>query len=62
MQERIPDATLRIIADAGHATHLEQPRAFQGAVLSFLSPAIAFAATAARSGAAALPGPSAAED
>ena len=62
MQERIPDATLRIIADAGHATHLEQPRAFQGAVLSFLSPAIAFAATAARTGTAALPGPSTTED
>lgn len=36
MQSRMPGAVLRIIPDAGHAVHLEQPAAFAGAVTAFL--------------------------
>ena len=36
MQERIADAELVIIKDAGHMTNLERPTAFNSAVLTFL--------------------------
>ena len=35
--ERIPDAQLELITDAGHLSNLEQPRAFTGAVARFLN-------------------------
>lgn len=38
MAERIPDASLRVVADAGHTTHLENPAAFQQLVRAFLMP------------------------
>ncbi|MBW3632333.1 MAG: 2-succinyl-6-hydroxy-2,4-cyclohexadiene-1-carboxylate synthase [Chloroflexi bacterium] len=34
---KIPDATLSVIPEAGHAVHLEQPRQFTDAVRAFLS-------------------------
>jgi pimeloyl-ACP methyl ester carboxylesterase len=34
--ERIPDATLRIVEDCGHAMYFEQPEAFADAVIEFL--------------------------
>lgn len=34
--ERIPEAQLELITDAGHLSNLEQPRAFTGAVARFL--------------------------
>jgi 2-succinyl-6-hydroxy-2,4-cyclohexadiene-1-carboxylate synthase len=36
LQRSIPDSRLEIIADSGHATHLEQPQAFASAVTKFL--------------------------
>lgn len=33
---RLPDSQVRLIANAGHAAHLEQPAAFRSAVLEFL--------------------------
>ncbi|MEX1023172.1 MAG: 2-succinyl-6-hydroxy-2,4-cyclohexadiene-1-carboxylate synthase [Dehalococcoidia bacterium] len=36
MAGTFPDATLRVIEDAGHAAHLEQPEAFNATVLEFL--------------------------
>ncbi|MDX2170160.1 MAG: 2-succinyl-6-hydroxy-2,4-cyclohexadiene-1-carboxylate synthase [Deltaproteobacteria bacterium] len=39
MRARIPRAALRIVADAGHAVHLEQPQAYREAVSSFLAAA-----------------------
>ena len=36
MQERIPDAKMVIIKDAGHMTNLEKPEIFNKAVLEFL--------------------------
>ncbi len=36
MAAAFPEATLRIIEDAGHAAHLEQPQAFNSTVLDFL--------------------------
>ncbi|MCK9487049.1 MAG: 2-succinyl-6-hydroxy-2,4-cyclohexadiene-1-carboxylate synthase [Dehalococcoidia bacterium] len=36
MSATLPEATLRIIEDAGHAAHLEQPDAFNSTVLEFL--------------------------
>jgi 3-oxoadipate enol-lactonase len=36
MAERIPGARLSVIANAGHLTNLEQPSAFNAAVLGFL--------------------------
>lgn len=36
MSAALPEATLRIIEDAGHAAHLEQPEAFNSTVLEFL--------------------------
>lgn len=36
MSAAFPQATLRIIEDAGHAAHLEQPAAFNSTVLQFL--------------------------
>jgi 2-succinyl-6-hydroxy-2,4-cyclohexadiene-1-carboxylate synthase len=36
MAERIPDARVRLIANAGHAPHLEAPDAFAGALREFL--------------------------
>lgn len=35
--ERIPDAQLELITDAGHLSNLEQPRAFSGAIARFLN-------------------------
>ena len=35
--EALPNARLQIVADAGHAVHLEQPQAFSVAVREFLS-------------------------
>ena len=35
--ERIPNATLRIVDDCGHAMYFERPEAFAGAVSEFLS-------------------------
>jgi 2-succinyl-6-hydroxy-2,4-cyclohexadiene-1-carboxylate synthase len=37
MASLIPNATLCVIESAGHATHLEQPTAFVGAIQRFLS-------------------------
>lgn len=37
MHGRLPRSTLRIVPDAGHNVHLEQPDAFAAAVLEFLS-------------------------
>jgi pimeloyl-ACP methyl ester carboxylesterase len=34
--EELPDATLRAIADAGHAPHIEQPDRFAEAVRYFI--------------------------
>jgi pimeloyl-ACP methyl ester carboxylesterase len=34
--ERIPDATLRIVEDCGHAMYFEQPEAFADAIIEFL--------------------------
>jgi len=36
MAGAMPQATVAIIPDAGHAPHLEQPEAFTEAVLGFL--------------------------
>ncbi len=36
MAEAIPDATMRLIDDAGHAAHLERPEAFNALVREFL--------------------------
>lgn len=36
MASRIPTATLVVLADAGHASNLDQPDAFDAAVLTFL--------------------------
>lgn len=36
MSAALPEATLRIVEDAGHAAHLEQPEAFNSTVLEFL--------------------------
>lgn len=36
MAEKIPNAQLAIIQDAGHAVHLERPDLFEGTVLRFL--------------------------
>lgn len=36
MAAALPNATVAIVPDAGHAAHLEQPRAFEEAVLGFL--------------------------
>lgn len=36
MAQVIPEATVRVIEDAGHAAHLEQPEAFNAVVLEFL--------------------------
>ncbi len=38
MAALLPNATVRIIHEAGHTTHLEQPAAFQETVLTFLEP------------------------
>jgi pimeloyl-ACP methyl ester carboxylesterase len=35
--ERIPDASLRVIEDCGHAMYFERPEAFADAVIEFLS-------------------------
>jgi 2-succinyl-6-hydroxy-2,4-cyclohexadiene-1-carboxylate synthase len=37
MATRLPHAAVRTIAEVGHTTHLEQPDAFQQAVLNFLN-------------------------
>lgn len=37
MQAQMPNARLKIVAEAGHAVHLEQPAEFDSAVLEFLS-------------------------
>lgn len=37
MAARIPAATLHLVRDAGHTTHLEQPDAFRRALLAFLA-------------------------
>lgn len=36
MRERLPDARLEVVADAGHAIHLERPEAFAALVGAFL--------------------------
>ena len=36
MRERLPDARLEVVADAGHAVHLERPEAFAALVGAFL--------------------------
>ncbi len=36
MARALPDATMHIVNDAGHAAHLERPDAFHAAVLDFL--------------------------
>jgi 3-oxoadipate enol-lactonase len=36
MAQRIPGARLSVIANAGHLSNLEQPQAFNAAVLGFL--------------------------
>jgi len=36
MHDAIPNARLAVVPDAGHTVHLEQPEAFQRAVLDFL--------------------------
>ncbi|MGE0228081.1 MAG: 2-succinyl-6-hydroxy-2,4-cyclohexadiene-1-carboxylate synthase [Dehalococcoidia bacterium] len=36
MARALPDATMQVIEDAGHAAHLEQPEAVHAAVLGFL--------------------------
>lgn len=41
MAESIPDARLRIVPRAGHATHLENPAAFVRLVRGFLAPLLA---------------------
>ncbi len=40
MRQRIPQARVRIIEDAGHAVHLEQPVAFAPLVKEFLAPCL----------------------
>jgi len=35
--ERIPDATLRVVDDCGHAMYFERTEAFAGAVIEFLT-------------------------
>lgn len=37
MSERLPDARVEIVADAGHAVHLERPDAFAALVRGFLA-------------------------
>jgi pimeloyl-ACP methyl ester carboxylesterase len=37
MAERIPQATLRVLAGAGHASNIDEPQAFNSAVTEFLS-------------------------
>lgn len=37
MAQRIPSARLEVVVDAGHTIHLEQPIAFQEAVLAFVT-------------------------
>jgi pimeloyl-ACP methyl ester carboxylesterase len=37
MAERIPQATLRVLAGAGHASNIDEPEAFNSAVTEFLS-------------------------
>jgi pimeloyl-ACP methyl ester carboxylesterase len=34
--DRMPRATLKVVADSGHATPVDQPAAFNGMVLAFL--------------------------
>ena len=41
MAEAMPDARLVIVPDAGHTVHLEQPEAFDAAVLDFLNAVLA---------------------
>lgn len=36
MRERLPDARLEVVADAGHAVHLERPETFAAVVGAFL--------------------------
>ena len=36
MASKIPGATLAVLANAGHAANMEQPAAFNAAVLDFL--------------------------
>ena len=36
MASELPEATVRVIEDAGHAAHLERPEAFNAVVLEFL--------------------------
>ena len=37
MAARLPDATVAIVADAGHNVHLEQPQRFTALVAEFLA-------------------------
>jgi pimeloyl-ACP methyl ester carboxylesterase len=37
MAEQIPQATLRVLAGAGHASNIDEPQAFNSSVLEFLS-------------------------
>jgi pimeloyl-ACP methyl ester carboxylesterase len=37
MVEQIPQATLRVLAGAGHASNIDEPQAFNSSVLEFLS-------------------------
>jgi pimeloyl-ACP methyl ester carboxylesterase len=37
MAEQIPQATLRVLADAGHASNIDEPQAFNYAVTEFLN-------------------------
>ncbi len=50
MAARIPGARLTVIADAGHLSNIENPAAFNDAVLGFLRPYAARAAAAAEAG------------
>jgi 2-succinyl-6-hydroxy-2,4-cyclohexadiene-1-carboxylate synthase len=36
MAEKIPNVTLRIVPDAGHTVHIEQPKVFTGIVCEYL--------------------------
>jgi 2-succinyl-6-hydroxy-2,4-cyclohexadiene-1-carboxylate synthase len=38
MEAQLPDASLEVVPNAGHAIHLENPRGWSGAVLKFLEP------------------------